>query len=603
MTTAEQAPDQALAEARWNLDPLVDGAGAEGALTMLDEARDRARAFADEHRGKVAELDVADLIAAMRELAAIFERVGRAGAYASLWFTIDTRDPERGALLQQVRERGAEIETSLLFFELEWNELDDERAEELLAGEGIEFCRHHLRTARRYRPHQLTEPEERVMTETEVTGPSAFQRLFTEQTSALMVELPDADEPMPLMEALSRLQDPDRERREAAAAGVTAALGPDLRTRAFIFNTLLQDKSTKDRLRSYEHWLASRNLANEASDESVRALIKAVVSNYELARRWYRLKAKLLGLERLAHYDRMAPVSDEAPHVPYDEARAVVLDCYRRFSPELGEAAETFFDGDYIDAPPEPGKRGGAFCAYVVPSVHPYVMLNYTSRSDDVLTMAHELGHGVHAYLARDQGLFQFSTPLTLAETASIFGETIVLERLVGDAPDASARLSLLAESLDGAVAAVFRQIAMNRFEDRIHSRRRESGELAVDDFAAEWLATQKDLLGDSVDVTDDYGSWWSYVPHFVDTPGYVYAYAYGHLLALSVYRKYKERGDEFVPSYLELLKAGGSRSPEDLGKIVDVDLTDPGFWQSGLDLIAEQLDDAERAAGEAGRL
>jgi len=603
MTTAEQAPDQALAEARWNLDPLVDGAGAEGALTMLDEARDRARAFADEHRGKVAELDVADLIAAMRELAAIFERVGRAGAYASLWFTIDTRDPERGALLQQVRERGAEIETSLLFFELEWNELDDERAEELLAGEGIEFCRHHLRTARRYRPHQLTEPEERVMTETEVTGPSAFQRLFTEQTSALMVELPDADEPMPLMEALSRLQDPDRERREAAAAGVTAALGPDLRTRAFIFNTLLQDKSTKDRLRSYEHWLASRNLANEASDESVRALIEAVVSNYELARRWYRLKAKLLGLERLAHYDRMAPVSDEAPHVPYDEARAVVLDCYRRFSPELGEAAETFFDGDYIDAPPEPGKRGGAFCAYVVPSVHPYVMLNYTSRSDDVLTMAHELGHGVHAYLARDQGLFQFSTPLTLAETASIFGETIVLERLVGDAPDASARLSLLAESLDGAVAAVFRQIAMNRFEDRIHSRRRESGELAVDDFAAEWLATQKDLLGDSVDVTDDYGSWWSYVPHFVDTPGYVYAYAYGHLLALSVYRKYKERGDEFVPSYLELLKAGGSRSPEDLGKIVDVDLTDPGFWQSGLDLIAEQLDDAERAAGEAGRL
>ena len=603
MTTAEQAPDQALAEARWNLDPLADGAGAEGALTMLDEARDRARAFADEHRAKVAELDVADLIAAMRELAAIFERVGRAGAYASLWFTIDTRDPERGALLQQVRERGAEIETSLLFFELEWNELDDERAEELLAGEGIEFCRHHLRTARRYRPHQLTEPEERVMTETEVTGPSAFQRLFTEQTSALMVELPDADEPMPLMEALSRLQDPDRERREAAAAGVTAALGPDLRTRAFIFNTLLQDKSTKDRLRSYEHWLASRNLANEASDESVRALIKAVVSNYELARRWYRLKAKLLGLERLAHYDRMAPVSDEAPHVPYNEARAVVLDCYRRFSPELGEAAETFFDGDYIDAPPEPGKRGGAFCAYVVPSVHPYVMLNYTSRSDDVLTMAHELGHGVHAYLARDQGLFQFSTPLTLAETASIFGETIVLERLVGDAPDASARLSLLAESLDGAVAAVFRQIAMNRFEDRIHSRRRESGELAVDDFAAEWLATQKDLLGDSVDVTDDYGSWWSYVPHFVDTPGYVYAYAYGHLLALSVYRKYKERGDEFVPSYLELLKAGGSRSPEDLGKIVDVDLTDPGFWQSGLDLIAEQLDDAERAAGEAGRL
>ena len=603
MTTAAEAPDQALADARWNLDPLVDGRAAEGALAFLDEARERAEAFAEAHRGKVAELDAEGLVAAMRELEQIFERVGRAGGYASLWFTIDTRDPERGALLQQVRERGAEIETSLLFFELEWNELDDDRAEELLAADEIEFCRHHLRMARRYRPHQLTEPEERVMTELDVTGRSAMQRLFTEQTSALMVSLADADEPLPLMEALSRLQDPDRKRRQAAADAVTETLQPVLRTRAFVFNTLLQDKSTKDRLRSYEHWLAARNLANEASDESVSALIEAVVSNYDLARRWYRLKAKLLGLERLAHYDRMAPVTDDARHVPYDEAREIVLDCYRGFSPELGEAAAGFFTGDYIDAPPEPGKRGGAFCAYVVPTVHPYVMLNYTSRSNDVLTMAHELGHGVHAYLAREQGLFQFSTPLTVAETASIFGETIVLERLLDEAPDAGAQLSLLAESLDGAVAAVFRQIAMNRFEDRIHGLRRERGELSVDDFAANWLETQKDLLGDSVDVTDDYGSWWSYVPHFIDTPGYVYAYAYGHLLALSVYRRYQERGDDFVPSYLDLLRAGGSRSPEDLGKIVGVDLTDPGFWQAGLDLIAEQLNAAERAASEAGRL
>ncbi|MQA76628.1 MAG: ATP-binding cassette domain-containing protein, partial [Solirubrobacterales bacterium] len=270
----------------------------------------------------------------------------------------------------------------------------------------------------------------------------------------------------------------------------------------------------------------------------------------------------------------MAPVTDDAPLIPYEEARELVLDCYRGFSPELGAAAEGFFTGDHVDAPPEPGKRGGAFCAYVVPTVHPYVMLNYTARSNDVLTMAHELGHGVHAYLAREQGLFQFSTPLTLAETASMFGESIVLERLLAEAPDAAARLALLAESLDGAVAAVFRQIAMNRFEDRVHTRRRESGELSVDEFAAEWLATQEDLLGDSVEAGDDYGSWWSYVPHFVDTPGYVYAYAYGHLLALSVYRRYQERGEEFVPSYLELLRAGGSRSPEELGKIVDVDLT-----------------------------
>jgi oligoendopeptidase F len=231
-------------------------------------------------------------------------------------------------------------------------------------------------------------------------------------------------------------------------------------------------------------------------------------------------------------------------------------------------------------------------------------MLNYTSRSGDVLTMAHELGHGVHAFLAgKEQSLFQVSTPLTVAETASIFGETIVLERLLEEAPDAAARLSLLAESLDGAVAAVFRQVAMNRFEDRIHSERRSSGELSPDAFKAAWLETQADLLGDSVEPSDDYGTWWSYVPHFVDTPGYVYAYAYGHLLALSVYRRYEETGAEFVPSYLELLAAGGSRSPEDLGAIVGVDLTDPGFWTSGLGLIEAQLDAAEKAAAEAGRI
>jgi oligoendopeptidase F len=286
--------------------------------------------------------------------------------------------------------------------------------------------------------------------------------------------------------------------------------------------------------------------------------------------------------------------------VPYDEAQKIVLDCYRGFSPQLGDLAGGFFDEGYIDGPPRPGKRGGAFCSYTVPSHHPYVMLNYTSRPSDVLTMAHELGHGVHAALARPRGVFEFTGPLTVAETASIFGETIVLEALLERAPDKAARLSLLAESLDGAVAAIFRQIAMNRFEDRIHTTRREQGELPMEGFAEHWLATQSDLLGDSVDIPDDYGLWWSYVPHFVDSPGYVYAYAYGHLLALSVYRRYEEEGERFVPSYLELLAAGGSKSPEDLGRIVGVDLADPGFWSSGLELVERQLEAAEQAAAEA---
>lgn len=594
------APDEALAAARWDLEPLVEGRGPDGVRDLLEQAAARARAFADLHRGRLPEMDVAGLADAMRELEAIYDMIGRAGSYASLWFTVDTRDPERGALIQQAQERGAQIETSLLFFDLEWNLLPDEPAEELLADGELAFCRHHLQSMRRYLPHQLSEPEERILTETSVTGSSAFRRLFTEQTSDLEVGLPGAEGPVPLMSALSRLQDSDRERRAETASAVTAALQPGLRTRAFVFNTLLQDKATRDRLRSFDHWLGARNLANEASDESVQALIDAVTGRYDLARRWYGLKARLLGLERLAYYDRMAPVGETDERIPYADARELVLDCYRGFSAELGEAASGFFDRPYVDAPPAAGKRGGAFCSYTVPSAHPYLMLNYTSRPGDVLTMAHELGHGVHAVLSREQGMFHYSTPLTVAETASIFGETIVLERLLEQAPDARTRLSLLAESLDGAVAAVFRQVAMNRFEHRVHTQRREGTELTIEEFSRVWLETQADLLGDSVELSDDYGSWWSYVPHFIDTPGYVYAYAYGHLLALSVYRRYEEQGDDFVPSYVELLRAGGSMPPEDLAAIVGVDLADPGFWSSGLDLIERQLEAAEALAAEA---
>ncbi len=601
MTEAIAEPrDEALEAARWDLQPLVDGRGADGVLALMAEAQEAADAFAERYRGKVAELDAAGLAEALHTLEDISDKVGRAGSYAGLDFSTDTQDPARGALMQEAQERGAALQTALLFFDLEWNELPDEQAERLIASDELAFCRHYLRTLRRYRPHQLSEPEERVLTETAVTGSAAFKRLFTEQVAGLTVDLPGSDEPVQLMEALSVLQGPDRELRRAAAEGVTSALQPGLRTRAFIFNTLLADKSTKDRLRSYPHWIASRNLANEASDESVQALIDAVQSRYELARRWYRLKAKLLGVEKLAYYDRAAPVAESEQRVSYEDARALVLDCYREFSPEMAAAAEEFFTGAYIDAPPAPGKRGGAFCSYTVPSAHPYVLLNHTGRIGDALTMAHELGHGVHAALARPRGIFEFTTPLTVAETASIVGETIVLERLLTQAPDAAARLSLLAESLDGAVAAVFRQVAMNRFEHRVHNERRDAGELSVESINAAWLDTQADLLGDSVEPSEDYGTWWSYVPHFIDTPGYVYAYAYGNLLALSVYRRYEEQGESFVPSYVELLKAGGSMPPEDLGKIVGVDLTDPGFWSSGLDLIERQLEAAEAAAKQA---
>ena len=592
--------DLTAADVAWDLEPLVDGEGEAGVDELLDEA-DRVAASVAERRGTVAQLDAAGLASVMRELASIAELVGRAASYASLRFAADTTDPRRGALLQHVEERATAVNTKVLFFELEWAALPDDRAAELLADEQLTFCRHYLAAARRYRPHLLTEPEELVMTEKAVTGRSAWSRLFSELTSTIAVDLDGGQ--VSLEGALSRLSSPDRGERRTAAEAVTDALEPGLRTRAFVFNTLLADKAVDDRLRKYPHWLASMNLDNEASDESVRALVAAVQARYDIPQRWYALKARVLGLDRLADYDRMASVADEESEFGWREARELVLDAYGSFSSELQGAALRFFDEAWIDAPVRPGKRPGAFCAYTVPSQHPYLLLNWTGRRRDVLTLAHELGHGLHAYLARDQGVFHQSTPLTLAETASVFGETVTFGRLLEATSDPSAQLALVAESIEGQIATVFRQTAMNRFEDRVHTERREVGELSVDRFGELWHETQTEMLGDTVELTDGYSTWWSYIPHFIGTPGYVYAYAYGQLLALSVYRTYEERGAEFVPQYLELLRSGGSRTPDELGRIVGVDLGDPGFWDGGLAIVEQQLVAAETAAVEAGRV
>jgi oligoendopeptidase F len=593
-----------LQDVAWNLDPLLDGGAddPDAAVTaMLADAQGRAETFAQTYQGKLAEIDGAGLVAAMRELEAIQETLGRAGSYAMLNFAGNTADPPRGALLQKLQEGGTKIETTLLFFELEWAALDDERADELLAADGLDFARHHLRTARRYRPHLLSEPEEKILAEKSLTGRNAWSRLFEEQASAIAVSL-DGEE-VSLEVALARLFAPDREVRRNAAESVTEALQPGLRTRGYILNTLLADKMVDDRLRNYPHWLASRNLSNEASDESVQALIDAVRARYELPRRWYRLKAQMLGLDRLADYDRMAAVTHEQEQVEWAQAKDTVQETYSAFSDELGALVQRFFDEAWIDAPVRPNKRSGAFCAYTVPSAHPYVLLNYTATRRDVLTLAHELGHGVHAALGARQGVFHMATPLTMAETASVFGETLVFGRLLEQASSAESRLALLAESIEGSIATVFRQVAMNRFEHLVHTERRTKGELAVDRIGELWAESQTELLGDAVEVTEGYRSWWSYVPHFIGSPGYVYAYAYGQLLALAVYARYEEEGEGFVPAYLQLLEAGGSRSPEELGEIVGVDLTDPGFWDRGLDIVERQLDDAEAAAHEAGRI
>jgi oligoendopeptidase F len=602
MTAADTAPSDArrtgAEDVSWDLEGLLGGADVDA---LLDGAIESARSLTADAKGTLADLDPQGLRSVLDSLAAIHEDAQRAGNYAQLRFATDTRDPERGALVQRVSERLSELSAELVWFELEWVAVDDERARELIDDPALDQYRHHLETVRVTRPHLLSEVEERLLATTAPTGRSAWVRLFTEQTSAIEVTIDG--ETVPLDGALARLGNPDREVRRTAALAVSDALQPGLRTRAYVFNTLLADRRIEDELRDYSTWISSWNQSNEASDESVQALVDAVVARYDIPQRWYRLKARALGLDRLADYDRNASVADVDRHIGWTDATAIVRDAYASFSEELASVVDRFLTERWIDAPVRPGKRGGAFCSYTVPSHHPYVFLNYTATPNDVMTLAHELGHGLHGYLARGQGVFEQMTPLTLAETASVFGETVTFNRLLSRIDDPAERFALLAQNVEGSIATVFRQVAMNRFEDAVHTHRRERGELSTDDFAAHWTATQADLFGDAMEVTEGYRDWWSYIPHFIGTPGYVYAYAYGQLLALSVYAQYEARGADFVPQYLELLSAGGSKWPEELGRVVDCDLGDPSFWNAGLDIVDAQLEAAETAARAAGRI
>jgi oligoendopeptidase F len=582
----------------WDLSDLYEGGDDPRLDEDVREAERAAAAFRERYHGRVAELSATELAEAIAESERIHSIFTRAIYYAHLWFSTDMADPPRGALLARLTEKGAELDTQLLFFGLEIAGLDDEHADALLADDALESWRHWLSTVRRFRPYVLSEPEEKIMTEKTVSGSSAWDRLFDELTGAIRVDL-DGEE-IGFEEAMSKLYSPERDVRRRAAEAVTAALEPGLRTRAFVFNTILVDKSIDDRLRGYATWLSARNLANDTTDEAVQALVDAVVGRYEVAQRYYRLKARLLGLDRLAHYDRMAPIADDPAKIAWDEAARVCLEAYSDFSPEVGGIVERFFRESWIDAPPRENKRTGAFCATNVPGVHPYVFMNYTGDRRSVLTLAHELGHGLHGYLAAPLGLFNASSPLTTAETASVFGEALAFKRLLATEDDPRRRLDLLAGRIEDSIATVFRQIAMNRFEDAVHTTRREEGELSLERFQELWLECQTKLFGDSVD-TEGYGTWWSYISHFIGTPGYVYAYAYGFLFALSVFRKYELEGDSMVEPYLDLLRAGGSKAPEELARMVGLDLTDPAIWGSGIDALAAELDEAEALAAEIG--
>ena len=580
----------------WDLSVLYESLNDPQIEADIDKLTEMVDAFVARWRGKVAEMSAADFVIAYDTMESIYDLRGRLGSFAFLNFSTDTGDTDYQAAVARVEELESALSQKMVFFDLEWNALDDEQATAILDDPAVAQYRYYLEAERRYRPYNLSEAEEQIIIEKGVTGSGAWTRFFTQLTSAFRFDWLGDEVNMTFV--LNKMRDADRDVREMAWRKLTDKLQEKSMELTFIFNTLALDKANSDQRRGYASWISSRNLSNKSSDQVVEALIETVTRNYELVARHYRLKRALLEYDELYDYDRYAPLNlkeSEAFYV-WEQAQDIVLAAFENFTPHMKIVAKRFFDENWIHAPVLPNKRGGAFAASTVASANPYVFLNYLGDTRDVTTLAHELGHGIHMYLSgRDKGLFALYTPLTTAEMASTFAEMLVFQDLMGAEDDDEVKLSMLTEKIEDTFATVFRQISMNRFEDKMHNARRAEGELTAERFNELWLETQRDMFGDSVTITEEYGCWWSYVPHFLHTPGYVYAYSFGELLVLALYRLYQEEGESFVPKYIDLLAAGDSDYPDRLLARVGVDINDPDFWQKGIDVIEEWVMQAER--------
>jgi len=575
---------------RWDLsdlyaahdDPRID-------LTIKD-CYARAERFADRFRALMQDhetLTAESLLQALRELEVIYESLGRVGSYAGLLYAADTAKPEYQDLTQRVEQRSTEVRNLLLFFELEWLKFDDTIASRLIADPTLEAYRHYLISLRRYRPHTLTELEERVINDRDNTGRNAFGRLFSEITSSLTFafEKPGEKADLNLSQILSLLHESDRALRQSAMETLYQGLSQQGQVLTFIYDTLIQDQLTMDRLRSYPDPMAQRHLFNEIDGAAVKTMMAVVEENYGLAQDYFRLKAKLLKLPRLALYDQYAPVGKEVKPFPYHQARQVILAAFDAFDPKFRQIAAEFFDKHWIDAEIRKGKRGGAFCASPSPQLHPYILCNYDDNLRDVMTVAHELGHGLHGCLSRKQSYFNYDTPLTTAETASVFGEMLVFDYLLEHQTDPEVQIALLAGKIEDIFATVFRQNVLTRFEEKAFAARTEK-RLTHDALGMLWLEANGKYYGDAVEIPDGYRWGWSYIPHFIHSRFYCYSYVFGQLLVLALYRMYKDEGKSFVPKYFALLEAGGSDTPESLLKPLGVNTRATEFWQKGFEEI-----------------
>ena len=581
------------ADVRWNLGDLFSGMDDPRIEASLVSSQARAEKMQVDYKGKinVPDLTAETLSKALREYEDIQQEAAKPGTYASLLFATATGDAARGAFMQKMRERGSQLALPLLFFDLELAAVPDAVINPLLSTPAIAPYKHYIGIVRAAQPHMLSETEERLMEELANTGARAFDRLFDETTGTATFEI--AGEKLSQAQVIARTMSSDRETRRAASEAFSAGLEKHSRIVTFIFNTLMEDQNVQDRLRKFPTPQASRHLANELTEETVSLVVDTVVRNYPVVARYYDIKREILGLDTLTHYDRYAPLFETEETVTYPEAQKIVLNAFGDFSPEMRRRASEFFDNNWIDAPATQGKNGGAFCSYVTPDTHPYVLMNYLGRMKDVMTLAHELGHGVHASLSRSQSLLNFHGTLPLAELASTFGEMLVFEQVTKQA-SLKDKLALYAEKIEGAIATISRQTALYRFELAIHTHRRTKGELTTEEFGNYWQQEIQSMFGDSVALGEEHRLWWSYIGHFFGTPFYVYAYSFGELLVLSLYQQSKKEGPAFAERYLGMLEAGGSLTPQELISKVGITLNDANFWQGGFDVLAGMVSDFE---------
>ncbi len=578
----------------WDLSDLYPDPGAPELKRDLASAEDQAKAFQARYQNGLAALDGDALAAAIGTYEAIQEVLGRVMSYAQLVHAGDMGDAQASRFYQNMQERTTDISTALLFFTLELNRLEEAELDAKLASRALARYRPWLRDIRAFRDHQLSDELEALLHEKQVAGRAAWIRLFDETMADLRFDF--QGERLTSTEVLHKLTDHDCAVRKAAAKSFAQGLGENIRTFALITNTLAKDKEIEDKWRNFTAPVSSRNLANFVEDEVVDALVTAVKAAFpRLSHRYYALKARWLGLDRMPYWDRNAPLPDDLDRtIAWDEAESSVLEAYGAFSPDLADIGRRFFEQAWIDAPVKPGKASGAFAHPTVPSAHPYLLLNYQGRTRDVMTLAHELGHGVHQVLAGPQGHLMSDTPLTLAETASVFGEMLTFRALLAAETDPSRRKIMLAEKVEDMLNTVVRQIAFHEFERQVHDRRR-AGELTAEELGEVWLAVQRESLGPVFEFDDDYRVYWAYIPHFIHAPFYVYAYAFGDCLVNSLYAVYQESTDGFAEKYLDMLRAGGTKRHKELLAPFGLDASDPGFWAKGLAVIEGLIDELER--------